>query len=207
MSKKKKIIISLFSLVLCVAVSFAWINELQNPQGRVIWLKLTNASIGKSNLDIKLSVLKDDTDIFDPIYDLEQEIDYGATYPFENFAPGCRKKFRLDITNKETSAIRLSMVLTDIICENAELQENIIIGTNGFKGFNANYPAPTVSNKRLCDGMNESNAFTLIKSVEIPPHAQGGSVSIYFYVMFSAAGSENLEGLNFSIGTINFLTM
>ena len=208
MSKKKKIIISLFSLALCVALSFAWINELQNPSGRVMSLKLMNSHIGDSDVNITLSVLKDDSDEFLPITNYyDDEIDDGVLYPFENFAPGCRKKFRLDITNTSDVPVRLRMILTDIICENQELQENIIIGTNGFKGFNSAYPAPNVENLRLVDGIDDSGGFTLVDNVQIPPHGENECVSIYFYVMFSAAGSENLEGLAFSIGTINFLTL
>ena len=50
-------------------------------------------------------------------------------------------------------------------------------------------------------------AFVLVDSVEIPPNNDGQPVSIYFYVLFSASGSENLEDMTFSIGTINFLTI
>ena len=56
MSNKKKILISILSLALCVLVTFAWINELQNPEGRVMALRLTNASIANNDLEIKLFV-------------------------------------------------------------------------------------------------------------------------------------------------------
>jgi hypothetical protein len=126
---------------------------------------------------------------------------------YDEFAPGSRKKFKVDITNLSTSSVTLRVILSDIICENEELRDCIVIGTNGFAGFDSNYPAPAVQNKRLSDGIDAAGGFSLVDSVEIPPHNVDKPVSIYFYVLFSAAGSENLENMSFSIGTINFLTL
>ena len=126
---------------------------------------------------------------------------------YQDFAPGSRKKFKVDITNKSDSPVNLRVILSDIICENEELQQCIIIGTNGFNGFTSEYPAPAVQNKLLSDGMTASGSFTLVDSVEIPPKNVDEPVSIYFYVMFSASGSALLEDTSFSIGTITFLTL
>ncbi|MBE6984544.1 MAG: hypothetical protein E7434_02805 [Ruminococcaceae bacterium] len=203
MSNRKKIIISILSLTLCILVTFAWINELQNPAGRVMALRLENAAVATSELKVKLSVNVED-EIFDDITRLCEEVPEKELEVYDDFAPGERKKFKVDITNLSTSSVRLRLILSDIICEDAELQDNIIIGTNGFSGFDSSYPAPTVQNQRLSDGMDDAGGFTLVDIVEIPPEKP---VSIYFYVMFSAAGSENLEDMNFSIGTLNFLTV
>lgn len=206
MSNKKKIIISILSLALCILVTFAWINELQNPEGRVLALRLNDAAIATSDLEVKLSV-----NVVDEIYhDITKSSDSG-TEPdlesYDDFAPGSRKKFKVDITNLSKSPVALRVILSDIICEDEELRENIIIGTNGFDGFTSDYPAPMVQNRLLSDGMNANGAFTLVDSVEIPPNNVDKPVSIYFYVMFSASGSALLEGMSFSIGTINFLTL
>lgn len=206
MSKKKKILISILSLALCVLVTFAWINELQNPEGRVMALRLTNASIANSDLQIKLSVNLEDN-LYEDITSLHSDDMDPDLETYDDFAPGTRKKFKVEITNLSQSPITLRLLLSDIICEDEELKECIIIGTNGFDGFTADYAAPEVQNQRLSDGMNASGGFTLVDSVEIPPNNSDKPVSIYFYVMFSAAGSELLEDLSFSIGTINFLTL
>lgn len=206
MNKRKKIIISVFSLAMCVLITFAWINELQNPEGRVMALRFNEAEIANSELEIKLSVNVDE-DEFADITKLREESTNEDLENYENFAPGSRKKFKVDITNLSTSSVRLRIILSDIICEDAELQDSIVVGTNGFDGFSTEYPAPSVKNKRLSDGMDASGAFVLVDSVEIPPNNDGQPVSIYFYVLFSASGSENLEDMTFSIGTINFLTI
>lgn len=206
MSNKKKIIISIFSLALCVLVSFAWINELQNPEGRVLALRFKDAAVATSELEVKLSVNVEE-DIFDDITKLCDEVPEQELESYDDFAPGSRKKFKVDITNLSTSSVTLRVILSDIICENEELQNSIIIGTNGFAGFDSNYPAPLVQNKMLSDGIDASGGFTLVDSVEIPPYNVDKPVSIYFYVIFSASGSENLENMSFSIGTINFLTL
>ncbi len=205
MSKLKKIIISVVTLALCVGVSFAWINELQNPSGRVITLKLTNAAISDSELNVRLYVDIDE----DQFEDITKSVDdeEAKLEKFDDFAPGSRRKFRVDITNTSQAPVRLRIILADIICENEQLKEHIVIGTNGFNGFTTNYPAPTVMNQRLCDGIDESGGFVLVDSVEIPPHNEGECVSIYFYVSFSAAGTEDFEDQSFSIGTINFLSL
>ena len=206
MSNKKKIIISMFSLALCVLVTFAWINELQNQSGRVMALRLNEASIATSELEVRLSVNVEDEIYNDITKPYETGIEQGLE-SYDDFAPGSRKKFKVDITNLSTASVTLRVILSDIICEDEELKENIVIGTNGFAGFDANYPAPTVQNKRLSDGIDASGGFALVDSVEIPPHNIDEPVSIYFYVLFSASGSENLEDMTFSIGTINFLTL
>jgi hypothetical protein len=206
MSNKKSIIISVFSLALCVLVTFAWINELQNPEGRVLALRFNEASVANSELEVKLSVNVED-EVYDDITRPCDDDDTQELETYDEFAPGSRKKFKVDITNLSTSSVTLRVILSDIICENEELRDSIVIGTNGFAGFDSNYPAPAVQNKRLSDGIDAAGGFSLVDSVEIPPHNVDKPVSIYFYVLFSAAGSENLENMSFSIGTINFLTL
>ena len=206
MSNRKKIIISIFSLALCILVTFAWINELQNPEGRVLALRFNDASVATSELEVKLSVNVVD-EVYDDITKLCDENEEQVLEAYDDFAPGSRKKFKVDITNLSKDPVTLRMILSDIICEEGELRDSVIIGTNGFTGFNADYPAPTVENKMLSDGIDASGGFVLVDSVEIPPNNTDKPVSIYFYVMFSAAGSENLENTSFSIGTINFLTL
>jgi hypothetical protein len=206
MSNKKSIIISVFSLAFCVLVTFAWINELQNPEGRVLALRFNEASVANSELEVKLSVNVED-EVCDDITRPCDDDDTQELETYDEFAPGSRKKFKVDITNLSTSSVTLRVILSDIICENEELRDSIVIGTNGFAGFDSNYPAPAVQNKRLSDGIDAAGGFSLVDSVEIPPHNVDKPVSIYFYVLFSAAGSENLENMSFSIGTINFLTL
>ncbi len=206
MSNRKKLVIAIFSLILCVLVTFAWINEIQNPEGRVMALRFQDASIASSELMVKLSMNVGD-DEFEDITKLHSEVPDETLETLENFAPGSRQKFKVDLTNLTSDAVTVRILLSDIRCENEELRNNIIIGTNGFEGFTAEYPAPAVQNKLLADEMHGTSGFVLIDSVEIPPDNADAPVSIYFYVMFAATGSENLENQSFSIGTINFLTI
>lgn len=219
MRKSRKIIISVLSLALCVLVTFAWINEMQNPSGQVLTLKMTNAAVADSNLQVRLILMNEDEvgegeeknpDLTD--YVEENETEDPDPVGYEDFAPGCRKKFKVEITNLGESSVRLSMSLMDIVCEDEELRNCVIIGTNGFEGFTSNYPAPRVETKMLAEGMDDKGTLTLVDSVEIPPHStdengKDKTVSIYFYVMFSASGSRNLEDMSFSIGKINFLIL
>lgn len=206
MSNRKKIIISIFSLALCVLVTFAWINELQNPEGRVLALRFNNAAIASSDLVVKLSV-NVEGEIYNDITKVHDENAEPDLEAYDDFAPGSRKKFKVDITNLSESSVNLRLLLSDIVCDNEELRNSIIIGTNGFDGFDANYPAPAVQNKVLSDGMTSSGSFVLVDGVEIPPNNVDHPVSIYFYFMFSAGGTELLENESFSVGTINFLTL
>lgn len=206
MSKKKKLLISIFSLALCVLVTFAWINELQNPEGRVMALRLTDAAIADNDLVIKLSV-NQEGEIYEDITSVHSDLAEPDLESYTDFAPGSRKKFKVEITNLSESPIALRLLLSDIVCADEELKECIIIGTNGFDGFTADYPAPTVQNQRLSDGLDAGGGFTLVDCVEIPPNNSDKPVSIYFYIMFSAAGSAFLEDMSFSIGTINFVTL
>ena len=207
MRNTKKIIISVFSLALCILISFAWINELQNPMGRVLSLQLQEATVAKGDLSVSLSVVNEEDKTSEEITKLIEDETKPNLAAYENFAPGSRKKFRVDIKNSSAASVRLRVILSDIICESEELRKSIIIGTNGFEGFDANYPAPAVQNQMLSEGMDSSNGFVLVDCVEIPPMNTEEPVSIFFYVMFSASGSENLEDMTFSIKKINFLTL
>ncbi len=206
MKRIKKILTSVLSLALCVLVSFAWINEMQNREGRVLALRMNEASVATSGLTVMLSENVED-DNYKEITKLCSEDKPKELEDYEDFAPGSRKRFKVDIINNTDISVTLRILLTDIICDSEELRENIIIGTNGFAGFTSDYPAPTVQNKLLSDGMNASGSFTLVDSVQIPPQNVDAPVTIYFYVMFSASGSAELENMTFSIGTINFLTL
>ena len=87
MSNRKKLIISIFSLALCVLVTFAWINELQNPEGRVMALRLNDAAIATSELEVKLSVnVQDET--FEDITKLCEEVPDKDLEAYDDFAPG-----------------------------------------------------------------------------------------------------------------------
>ena len=206
MKSRKKLIISILCLFLCVLVSYAWINELQNPTGRYLKMQLNKASV--ANSEIKVELFKDiGDDVFENITKLCDEVPEESLENFDNFAPGCRQKFRVDITNLTDASVNLRLILTEIICDNQELRDCVIIGTNGFDGFDADYPEPMVQNKVLSDGMDASSSFVLVDHVEIPPDNEEKPVSIYFYVMFTAAGTEALENQSFSIGAINFLTL
>lgn len=206
MSNRKKLIISIFSLVLCILVTFAWINELQNPEGRVLALRFNDAAIASNDLSVKLSV-NVEGDSFDDITKMYDEEPSQPLEHFDDFAPGSRKKFKVDITNLSSSPVTLRIVLSDIVCDNLDLREKIVIGTNGFSGFTSIYPAPLVQNQVLANGMDNTSSFVLLDSVEIPPNNVDAPISIYFYVMFSTSGSKELEEMLFSIGTINFLTI
>ena len=206
MSNRKKLIISIFSLALCVLVTFAWINELQNPEGRVMALRLNDAAIATSELEVKLSA-NVQYETFEDITKLCDEVPDKDLEAYDDFAPGSRKKFKVDITNLSSSPVTLRLILSDIICDYEELRENIIIGTNGFEGFTVDYPAPQVQNRTLAEGLTDAGSFTMVDHVEIPPSNKDNPVSIYFYVMFSAGGTELLEDTSFSIGTLNFLTI
>lgn len=222
MRKRKKLIIAIFSLLLCVIVTFAWINEIQNPKGVWMELALEEASVENSALKINLYVNVEDPSSKNEKYEILRTYDEDAVTEsetttedetlkaFDNFAPGSRKKFKVEITNKSSAPIRMSMVLSDIFVENEALGNCIIIGTNGFEGFSNAYPAPDVETKLLSEGMSEGGGFSLVELVELPPKISdttNNTVTIYFYVMFSASGTAELEGMSFSIGKINFLSM
>ncbi len=203
MSNKKKILISAFSLMLCVLVTFAWINELQNPHGRYLTLRMENASVASSDIEVKLSVNVNE-DIFKDITEIRLDDSTQTIETVNNFAPGSRQRFRIDITNLNDTPVMLRLIMSDIVCDKQELMDNIIIGTNGFLGFTTEYPAPNVQTKVLSDGIDKSGSFILMDELVVPPNV-GEPISVFFYVMFSAAGTELFENSSFSIGTINFL--
>jgi hypothetical protein len=191
--------------MLCVLVTFAWINELQNPHGRYLTLRMENASVASSDIEVKLSVNVND-DIFKDITEIRLDESTQTIETVNNFAPGSRQRFRIDITNLNDTPVILRLIMSDIVCDKQELMDNIIIGTNGFLGFTSEYPAPNVQTKVLSDGIDKSGSFILMDELVVPPNV-GEPISVFFYVMFSAAGTELFENSSFSIGTINFLTI
>ena len=205
MKKSTKIVLSVLCLLLCVSLCFAWIDEIDQVIGRYMqfFMKEGNAVVASANLDVTL--YKDATGEDDYV-DITKVLEQGDTTPlthFSNFAPGSRQKFRADIKNTADVPVYVHMVLSDIVCSNADLQQHLIVGTSGFGGFRAPYLPPELVSNSLKDGMNDGN-FSLMQGAEIPPDS---TISVYFYVIFSENATEALANTNFKIGSINFLTV
>jgi len=206
MTLKKRIMLLVFSLLLFVTFSFAWINDLQNPTGRYMTFSFgeKKAFITSNELEVKL--YRDMTGNND-FEDMTESIDPDVASPlfeFSDFAPGVQQKFRADIINTSDTPLALRVVLSNIICDNVEMRKHLEIGTSGYEGFPSSIITPKLEEKTLADGLSEGS-FTLIESAEIP--SGGQKISIYFYVTFSRAATEALSGQEFTIGSINFMAI
>ncbi len=205
MSKKLKLLFMICSLVLCIVVAFAWINEIEQITGRYMGFSMTDGKAVVAAAELSVKIFKDATGT-DQYEDITQVLEEGNVQPlnhFDNFAPGSRQKFRADITNTGTAPLYVRMVLSDIVCEDQTLPKHLVIGTSGFEGFNAPYLPPALTSNTLLDGM-QNGSFMLMDNAEIPPST---TISVYFYILFSGEATESVSNLNFQIGSINFLVV
>lgn len=204
MKKSTRIIVSVLALFMCVTLCFAWIEEIDQIKGRYMEFRMTEgkAVVASAELDVKLYK---DADGLDHYEDITKELeggDHTQLSRFENFAPDSRQKFRADISNTATVPVYVHMVLSGIVCEDVELQKNLVVGTSGFGGFPTSYLPPALVSDSLYNGMSNGN-FSLLQGAEIPPQT---TISVYFYIIFSHEATEELSNKSFTIGSINFLT-
>lgn len=206
MSAKRRCIIAIFSLLLCIGISFAWINDLQAPSGRYMEFVFKDGNAAISANDIEVKLYRDLTGD-DDFAEINADSSDGGILNISDFAPGSRQKFRADIVNQNENGVSLSLriVLSDVVCENTDMQKYLEIGANGFENFPDTVMTPSVRSRTLDQGL-DGGSFVLIDSVEIPPN-NGEPVSIYFYVMFSRTATEVFADQQFTIGSINFIAV
>ncbi|MBR4868163.1 MAG: hypothetical protein IKU10_03320 [Clostridia bacterium] len=205
MKKSTKLVLAVLSLFVCATLCFAWINEIEKLSGRYMEFSMQNGKAVIAAADLEVQLFKD-SDGLDNYVDITEELEEGnnaVLTHIENFAPGARQKFRADITNTANVPVYVHMVLSGIECENVELQKNLVVGTSGFSGFVAPYLPPQLVSNSLYDG-TKNGTFSLLDGAEIPPNR---TISVYFYVIFSETATETLSNKNFTIGSINFLTV
>ena len=205
MNNFKRLIVPVIMLFLCISLTFAWINELQNPAGRYLNFVFEDGKAVVTDTDIEVRMYRDVTgaDNFEDITEMFVSDSLKNLAVIENFAPGARQKFKVEITNTGDIPLSLQMVLSNITCESELLQKYLIVGTGGFEGFTAEYPAPALwqdTMKNCLDG----ESISLVDGAVVPDNA---TVTIYFYVMFSRTATEEVADCNFTIGSVNFIAL
>ncbi len=201
----KRIIVPVIMMLLCLTLTFAWINELQNPEGRYLNFVFEDGKAVVTDTDIEVKLYRDvtDSDDFEDITEPFATDSMESLTVIENFAPGARQKFKVEITNTGGIPLSLQMVLSNIICDNESLQENLIIGTGGFEGFTAEYPAPSLWQDTMKNCL-VGESISLVDGAVVPADTM---VTIYFYVMFSRSATEEIADCNFTFGSVNFIAL
>lgn len=201
----KKIIVPVVMLLLCLTVTFAWINELQNPTGRYLDFTFKDGKAVVTDTDIEVKLYRDVTgaDDFEDITEPFANDSLENLVAIENFAPGARQKYKVELTNTGDIPLSLQMVLSNITCEDEILQEYLVVGTGGFEGFTAEHPAPELRQDTMRDSL-DGESIVLVDGAVVPANA---TVTIYFYVMFSRAATEAVANCSFVIGSVNFIAL
>lgn len=201
----KKLIVPIIAILLCLSATFAWINELQNPEGRYLNFELKDGKAVVTDTDIEVKMYRDMTgaDDFEDITAPFANDSLENLVTIKNFAPGARQKYKVEITNTGDIPLSLQMVLSNISCPDELLQENLIIGTGGFEGFTAEHPAPDLRQDSMKNSL-DGESIILVDGAVVPADKM---VTIYFYVMFSRTATEVVSDCSFTIGSINFIAL
>ena len=109
----------------------------------------------------------------------------------------------MEITNTGAIPLSLQMVLSNIVCESLELQEVLVVGTGGFEGFTAEYPAPALVQDTMKNSL-VGESIILVDGAVVPADK---TVTIYFYIMFSRTATETVSDCNFTVGSVNFIAL
>ena len=201
----KKLIVPVITILLCLTATFAWINELQNPKGRYLNFELKDGKAVVTDTDIEVKMYRDMTgaDDFEDITAPFANDSLENLVNINNFAPGARQKYKVEITNTGDIPLSLQMVLSNITCADEELQEYLVVGTGGFEGFTAEYPAPDLVQDTMKNSL-DGESILLVDGAVVPADK---TVTIYFYVMFSRTASETVSNCDFTIGSVNFIAL
>ena len=201
----KKLILPVITILLCLAVTVAWINEIQNPEGRYLDFEFKDGSAVVTDTDIEVKMYRDMTgaDDFEDITKFFANDSLENLVDIDNFAPGARQKYKVEITNTGKIPLSLQMVLSNISCPDDLLKEYLVVGTGGFDGFTAAYPAPDLVQDTIENSL-EGESIVLVDGAVVPADK---TVTIYFYVMFSRTATEAVSSCNFTIGSVNFIAL
>jgi len=201
----KKLIIPVITILLCLTATFAWINEIQNPKGRYLNFEFEDGKAVVTDTDIEVKLYRDATgaDDFEDITAPFANDSLGNLVAIENFAPGARQKYKVEITNTGNIPLSIQMVLSNITCGDLDLQEFLVVGTGGFEGFTAEYPAPDLRQDTMRNSL-EGESIVLVDGAVVPADKM---VTIYFYIMFSRAATEAVSNCNFTVGSVNFIAL
>ena len=205
MCELKKFILPVITILLCLATTFAWINEIQNPEGRYLNFEFEDGKAVVTDTDIEVKMYRDMTgaDDFEDITKLFATDSLENLVNIGNFAPGARQKYKVEITNTGNIPLSLQMVLSNITCEDLDLQEFLVVGTGGFEGFTAEYPAPDLKQDTMKNSL-VGESIVLVDGAVVPADK---TVSIYFYIMFSRAATEAVSSCDFTVGSVNFIAL
>ncbi|MBE7064923.1 MAG: hypothetical protein E7384_03805 [Ruminococcaceae bacterium] len=201
----KKLILPMISILLCLTATFAWINELQNPEGRYLNFEFKDGKAVVTDTDIEVKMYRDRTGT-DDFEDITASFANGSLenlVNIDNFAPGARQKYKVEIANTGKIPLSLQMVLSNISCPDELLQEHLVVGTGGFEGFTAEYPAPDLVQDTMKNSL-VGESIVLIDGAAVPADK---TVTIYFYVMFSRTATEEVSDCHFTIGSVNFIAL
>lgn len=201
----KKFILPVITILLCLTVTFAWINEIQNPEGRYLNFEFEDGKAVVTDTDIEVKMYRDMTgaDDFEDITKLFATDSLENLVNIGNFAPGARQKYKVEITNTGKIPLSLQMVLSNITCADMALQEFLIIGTSGFDGFTAEYPAPDLRQDTMKNSL-DGESIVLVDGAVVPADK---TVTIYFYIMFSRTATETVSNCDFTVGSVNFIAL
>jgi hypothetical protein len=203
MNKKKILLfINVISLLLLVTVSFAWINEINTEFSKFFELKYNSLYISPTQVDVKLYRCENNSNI-----DITQLDKTTAVYTANNVVPGEYSLYVLKLTNKADVAMNVAVNFTNITGSEV-FYEFINIGVSYVNGFSDEYPAPPIEDFFLEDRLYDGAA-TLINDMMLPPHESGdaNAVEIKFYIRLSHEATNELQSKQFSLGTINVITI
>lgn len=203
MDKNKiKHVINVIGLLLCITLSFAWMMEIDTPTGRYVDFNFNNnVYIAPNDLDVKLFCVENGVE--QDITKVYQANGESAFFTAQNFAPGDYKMFIIRLKNKTDLDMSMAINFSNISASSSDFYEYMNIGIASTKGFVSPYLPPTIEDFYVADRLS-GNAISFINKLTIPPNST--EVEIKFYVMLSRKATNTVQGKEFKIGTLNFIT-
>ncbi len=218
MKKRTWHILNIIGLLLCITVTFSWMIELEERDGRNPMLDFFDSdgnsllSIAGNDIEAELAVISDDVEM--TIASSDESFtppDDGSftdgMFNIKNFAPGDRELFVLSVKNVADKPTIVSINFSDLDDDlNAEtsdgsLYNNLYIGLVAAEGFGVN-DTPVFDDVSISDVYN-GDTIEFLSNLTVPG---SGEIRLRFYIRFHSDAGNEFQNRDFAIRKINIVS-
>ncbi len=204
-------LLNIIGLLLCITVSFAWMNENNEniPVARYPAFDFYSAgkNLSVAGNDIVASVYYMDGDekvLMSSSDDLTEEPVFEVT---DDFAPGDREIFVMEITNNAPQSAVVSMSFSEIEEQlkqstDPSIVDQLYIGIVSTDGFDLQNKAPVLEDTCFGD-LYTRGVIPVFSNISVPGNSK--TVSIRFYIRFSSQAGNEFMDRDFQIGKIDII--
>ena len=211
---KKLTITTILLILMCITVSFSWMMDVIGPAGNFVKIHYDNNLYVSSN-ELEITMNIEENGEYIPLYHYAKNSqNSNERITFTNKGPGDTFKFELNIKNTSDLDIYTSIVFADIVADHYNFLYYTEVGLIYVKGYEKASENPAITSFMMAEKMKlkekdfdstKTYSVSFLENLRIPVSEEG--ITIKFYLRLSTEASNELQEKNFTIGSINFISI